>query len=262
MRRVWFGLAALVAAVLIVAAVALAATTAAISPSFTHNALGAGTSVRFGVVNTDSAGGVPLPSSQAVIHLPPGLGVHTQGFATCSPAILASGGGSACPKGSHAGTGSALINAVLGGTVINEPASVDAYLGPMQNGHVTLNFYGVGTTPVSAQIVLPGVLEPDHAPFGQKLVVTIPPIPTVPGASPAAIKSFTVVVGATRVGLITKIIHKRVHGRLTTVKKRVKGTISAITAPAKCPAGGFPWGGDFTYSDGSVSSVTAKSRCP
>jgi hypothetical protein len=191
------GLSVLAAVVLVVGGVALAAT-AVISPAFTHDVLGAGTSVRFRVVNGDSVGGVPLPSRQAVIPLPPGLGVYTQGFATCDAATLASGGGSACPKGSHVGTGSAVINAVLGSTLITEPASIDAYLGPPQSGHVALSFYGVGTSPASAALVLPGVLASDSPSCAQKLVVTIPAIPTVPDASPAAIKSFTVRVGGTR----------------------------------------------------------------
>ncbi|HST56117.1 MAG TPA: hypothetical protein VLJ42_09520 [Solirubrobacteraceae bacterium] len=235
---------------------ALAYPTTQIAPAFSNNKLGAGTFVSFSGVTTNTTGGLPGPIHEAVIHLPLGLGVHTAGFATCSAGVLERDGPGACSAASKAGPlGSAVGKAPLGDSIVTEPVTIQPFLGPPDaQGHTQLVLYANGVSPVSVQYVIVGTLLADDPPFGQKLVIPIPEIDTVPGAQPASIVSFKLAVGATRVGRV-KV---KTHGKVETVRAKIYG----ITVPKRCPKGGFPWRGEF-HDDGDFTSiVTAKSPCP
>jgi hypothetical protein len=239
-KRLWMALAAVL--MLVVPATALAAATDVITPGFSPNKKGKATHVTFKIVEGNSTpGAVPPPSTQTVVHLPKGLVINTKGFPTCSTATLMSAGGAACPAKSLVGTGSSTVTDQIGTTVINESATVKAYVGPPQGGNPTLNLYAVGTTPISAQIIIPGVLSKDTGKYGYKFTFTIPAITSVPGAPNASITTFTVNIG----GAV------KYHGK----------TVNLETLPKTCPKGGFNWGADFTYSDGEFVKTTATSKC-
>jgi hypothetical protein len=88
------------------------------------------------------------------------------------------------------------------------------------------------------------VLEPDHAPYGQQLVMVNPAIPTLPTEPDASLQRFSLTVGSAR------------HGR------HGGGGAGLISVPRTCPAGGFPFGASFSYADGSMSATTATVPCP
>jgi hypothetical protein len=255
MRKASSALGLAIAATLVLPAAALATTSAAITVGLSPNKLGAGTKVNFTVTSTNSTGGMPAPSQQAVIHLPGGLKIDTDGFPVCTKATLDSKGPTGCPKGAQVGGGSSVLVAQLGPQTITENATVQAFVG----GKGKLELYANGQTPISQQLTLEGTLGPDSAPYGQQLVVLIPPIPTVPGGPNASIQTFSTSIGASRKA--TKKKGKKAALAAKKKKKAKSTTVNLVTAPSKCPAGGFKWGGDFTYSDGA-SSVTAISPCP
>ncbi len=217
---------------------AQAATVASIAPSFAPDRAGAGTAFTLGI-DFSNQGLVPEPVTHMVVHLPAGLGINLNGVSTCPKARLEKQEAHGCPASARVGSGSAQVGAHLGAINLNESASLTAWRGPNQGGRSTLQILGVGLSPLEEHIVLSGVLEPDSAPYGQKLVMSIPPIPTLTGEANASVLRTSVTIGAA-------------HGKLGKL----------LRVPHNCPATGFAFGGDFDYADGSSSSTSATVACP
>lgn len=218
---------------------AQAATVASITPSFTPDRLGASTAFTLAIQYTNQEGGIPAPVTHAVVHLPAGLGINVRSFGICPASRLERQLGRGCPASSRIGRGSALVGAHLGAINLHENASLTAWRGPNAGGRPTLEILGEGLSPLEEHVVLKGVLETDRAPYGQRLTMTVPPIPTLPTEPNASALHFSLTVGSAS-GKLGKLIH----------------------APGSCPAGGFRFGADFGYADGGTSSTTATARCP
>jgi len=221
------------------ATAAQAATVASITPSFAPDRAGAGTALTLAIGYSNQQGGVPEPVTHIVVHLPAGLGINLRGVGTCSRSRLEKQMGRGCPASARAGSGSARLGAHLGAINLNENASLTAWRGPNKGGRATLQLLGVGLSPLEEHVVVSGVLEPDHAPYGQQLVLSIPPIPTLTGEPNASVLHSSVRIGAA-------------HGRLGRL----------IRVPRSCPTRGFPFGADFNYAGGGSGSTTATIPCP
>jgi hypothetical protein len=222
-----------------------AETQSTITPSFSPNRLGASTTFALTIAFTAESGEVPSPLRHAIVHLPAGLWIEMHGVGTCSKARLQAHGPRGCPASSRVGTGHATLEAQLGSQTISENASLSAFRGPNQGGHSVLEISGQGQTPLVERVLMVSVLEPDHAPYGNKLVTSIPPIPTLPGEPNASTIRFSLTVGAASGSAI-----------------RGSHPSGAITVPRSCPAAGFAFGADFSFADGSSTSATALGACP
>ena len=262
-------LCALVAAALLGLPVAgaQASNIVTLTTSFQPNKLGSPTSLLFGMKIADSAGGAPTPISNAVVRLPAGMGVDTTGVSTCSKATLQASGPSGCPTTALIGVGSTTLEANLGGTILTEMATLTPFLGPPRGGHVVFELYGNGQTPISYQVTLEGVLQPDVKPYGQQLVLPVPTIPTVPGGPNASVIQFQLTVGASNIQYyrtVTVIKKVRRHGRIVRkkVKQRKLFHVRGIVVPKPCPAGGFPFSLILTYQDGTSTTTNAAAPCP
>ncbi len=218
---------------------AQAATVANITPSFAPDRLGASTALSLAIQYTNQEGAIPAPVTHAVVHLPAGLGIDVRSFGVCPASRLEKQLGHGCPASSRIGRGSALVGAHLGAINLHESASLTAWRGPNAGGHPALEILGEGLSPLEEHVVLKGVLETDRAPYGQRLTMTIPPIPTLTLEPNASALRFSLTVGAGS-GRLGKLLH----------------------APGSCPAGGFRFGADFGYADGGTSSTKATARCP
>jgi hypothetical protein len=231
-----------IAAVAVCAALtagAQAATVASITPSFAPDRLGASTAFTLAIQYSNQEGAIPEPVNHAVVHLPAGLGIDVRSFGICPAARLEKQLGRGCPSSARLGRGSALMGAHLGAINLHENASLTAWRGPDKGGRPTLEILGEGLSPLEEHVVLKGVLEADRAPYGQRLTMTIPPIPTLPTEPNASALHFSLTVGSGH-GKLGKLIH----------------------APGSCPAGGFRFGADFGYADGTSSSSAATVHCP
>jgi hypothetical protein len=216
-------------------------TVAAIRPSFSPDRLDAKAAFTFTVHYTGGEFGVPSPVRRAVVHFPPGLQMNIPSIRECTRARLQAQGAKGCPKRSLIGVGHSLADIHAGAGIESEEATVWAFLGTPQNGNPTIEILGQGYTPLYERVVTTGTVLQDHAPYGEELVMSIPPIPTLPLEPDASITSFSLTVGGARF---------RAHDPNT------------IIVPSHCPAGGFPFAADFTYADGSTSTSTATVPCP
>ncbi len=217
-------------------------TTAVPIPGFpgTGDILGAGAAIQAeGTISGTEYGGFPPPLTEIKFYAPAGSKLHPQGFATCAPSVIEASGPAACPKQSIAGPKGFGAGVVSFGTErVRETASVQPFFAPGGN----LEFFADGTTPVSIEILGTGHVVNASPPFGLEFFGEVPLIETVPGALDASIEEGTVKVGA--------------------AYKQGKKTISYITLPKKCPAGGLPVKVELSFFGGATAEASYKMPCP
>jgi hypothetical protein len=218
------------------------ATTATIRPSFSPDKLGAKAAFTFAAHFAGGQLGVPSPVRRAVVHFPAGLTLNVPKLRSCTKARLQAHGAHGCPAQSQIGTGRALADVHVGSSVESEEAAVSAFVGPPQGLNPTIEILGQGYSPLEERVVITATTQPDHPPYGEKLVMSIPAITTIPLEPNASTVSFSVTIGGKAA--------KRHHNPNTAL------------LPSRCPAGGFPFAAEFTYEDGSTSTSTATVPCP
>jgi hypothetical protein len=213
----------------------------AIHASLRPDRLGASTAVTFSFRFSESEEGVPRPLSGMVVHLPAGLGTNLRGVPICPKARLQSQGPPGCPSGSLLGRGSAVIEIRPASQTLPEQVSMSAFRGPNRGNSPTLEILGQGETPLDESSLSTAVLQPDGTPYGSKLAIAIPPIPTLVLEPDASFQAFSLTIGGA----------DRPHAHA-----------GAIFAPRRCPAGGFPFAASFTFTDHSTTSASTAVACP
>lgn len=217
---------------------------ASMRPSLLPDRLGASTALTLAFRFSGGEEGVPAPLSGMVVRLPAGLTINLRGVKTCAKSRLQSRGAAGCPTGSLVGRGHALMSVHAGSLAVPEEATVTAFRGLNRGSRPTLEIFGQGETPLDQSSISTAVLEPDSAPYGSKLTISIPPIPTLVLEPNASFESLSLTVGG--------ISHS----------PRAHAAAGAILVPRSCPAGGFPFAASFTFADGSVTSASATVACP
>jgi hypothetical protein len=233
---------AAVAACVAMAVPAQAQTSAAIAPSLSPNRLGAKAALTFTVHYAGGEFGVPSPLRRSVLELPAGLTLDIPSLRSCTAARLLARGASGCPAQSEIGSGHALAEVHAGSLNITETATLWAFLGPPHNIQPTFEILAQGYTPVEQRVVLSGTVLSVAAPYGEELVMPVPPIPTLGLERDASIVTFSLTIGA-------------------SARQQTRDA-NAILMPASCPAGGFPFAAEFTYADGTSDSAVATTPCP
>lgn len=217
-------------------------TRATIAPSFSPDRLGARGALTLTIRYGGGEFGVPSPLRRAVVEFPAGLGIDIPTLRSCSVARLRRRGATGCPAQSQIGSGRALVKARAGSQLIEENIALGLFLGPLRNFQPTFEVLGQGYTPLQERVVLTGTVISGHAPYGEALAIDIPPVPTLPLEPDASMETLTLTVG--------------------TSTHRLAPDANTVVVPGTCPAGGFPFAGEFTYADGSTGSAIAKAPCP
>jgi hypothetical protein len=224
------------------AAPAQATTSAIIAPSLSPDRLGAKAALTFTIKYAGDEFGLPSAVRRSVLRFPAGLTLDIPHLRSCTAAHLRTHGASGCPPQSEIGHGHALVESHAGSQTIAEDVDLEAFLGPPQNLQPTFEVLSQGYTPLDERVVLSGTVLPDRAPYGERLTMSVPPIPALPFESAASIVTFSLTIGASRRG--------RAHDA------------STVVIPSSCPTGGFPFAAEFTYADGSTGSALAAAMCP
>ncbi len=221
-----------------------AQTYATITPSISPDRLRAKASLTLTIRYTTSTigvFGVPPPVLRTAVRLPAGLDLDIPDLRSCSASRLRLRGPDACPAQAQIGHGRALIETHVGTVNLPEEISLSAFLGPLQGGRQVLDILGQGYSPFDERLVFTGAVLFVAAPYGEELVLSIPPIPTLRFEPDASIVTFTLTIGA--------------HGRAAR-------HANTLLVPSACPAGGFPFAAEFTYADGTTGSALARAACP
>lgn len=238
-------------ACLIGAAIALASETFTTKIYFTPDKLGAPANLSATTVFALNASAVPTPIGHVLAYGPAGLKVDVAGTGTCSKALLEAKGPSGCPADSRIGFGGGLGLVEIAKEFIKEPYTLDFFVAPKENGHLTFLIYAQGTNPVSVELVIVAKEVHGSGPYGIGFEFDIPPIPTLPGAAYASVETNYFTVGAQKVAY-----YHTVHGHRKLV--HVKGLI----IPKTCPKGGFPFKVTVNFLDGTSATDTYTAPCP
>jgi hypothetical protein len=225
-------------------ATAHAETDAGLQPSFLPDVLGASTAVTLAFGLHVGLEGVPPPTSRIVVHLPAGLGIDLRAVARCAVSRLRSAGAGDCPTRSLIGGGNAVLEVHAGSQSIPEQAVIRVFRGPDRGGRPTVAILSRGDTPLQEQTLSTATLSADHGPYGYRLTVSIPPIPTVTYEPDASIVSLSLTLGT-------------VAGR-----PRAHAAAGTITVPRHCPVGGFSFAAEFAFADETTAAASARVRCP
>lgn len=184
---------------------------------------------------------MPSPVQMSIVKFPAGLTLDIPTLRSCSRARLLTRGPSSCPAQSKVGQGHALAEVLEGSQLITENVLVSAFVGPPENNEPTLELLGEGFNPAPAQVVVTGTVRQARAPYGEELVIPIPPVPTLPFAANTSMASLSLTIG--------------------TEGPHPPRSANTVIAPSRCPSGGFPFAAEFTYADGSTSSPLARAPC-
>jgi hypothetical protein len=224
------------------AASAQAVTSATITPSMSPDRLGAKAALTITISYTGGEFGVPSPVRRSVLRLPAGLSLEVPSLRSCTAARLRARGTRGCPPQSKLGGGHALVEAHAGSQILTEEVALWTFLGAPRNLQPTFEVLGQGYTPLEKRVVFTGVVLEDRAPYGEELVMSIPPISTLPLESDASIVTFSLTIGAS--------------------KRHLASGANSVRVPSSCPVGGFPFAAEFSYADGSSGTTFATVPCP
>jgi hypothetical protein len=250
--RVTLGALATVLLCLYPATTALATQSVALGASFTPYRLGTPTTIHINLQIGAPAGQIPSALTEVEVRYPQNLGFALSGLglAVCSPTVAAAGT-NGCPADSIMGRGNASAELRFGPQLVSENASISIARAPDEEGHIALLLYASGPSPVNTQILSPAQLLPAGPPFGGRLNMELPIIPSVPGAADVAIVSLRVTLGPQ--GLT---YYEQAEGN--TLAYTPKG----ILLPTTCPRGGFPFAASFSFLDGSHPAAKTTVPCP
>lgn len=224
-----------------------------LTASFDPNRPGVDTTVTFGFAITSTAKGqVPSPLRGIDLHLPGGIGLalNTLGTAVCDPALLFANGPAGCPANSRVGYGTALAEVPYGPMAVREKATVNAYRGANVGEQVTVLFLAEGWSPVFADLVFPGQLLEDSGPYGGRIDTQVPLVPSLPGGPNVSIVRFQSTFGPKHL-----LYEREVNGKVVHFHPR------GVMVPETCPPRGYPFGGDFSFEDGSKVTVHTSVPC-
>lgn len=226
---------------------------ASLHASFSPNRLGASTTIAFSFHLQTAQGTAPPPLTSVALQMPAGLNytLTTLGLSICQPAVLQANGPAGCPPNSRVGSGSALVEVPFGTGAGHEIPEIQAVVGPSHEGNMVVLFYANGQTPVFAQLVFSGEVQPDTGIFGSQLATTVPLIASVPNGPDVSIVEVRSTIGPA--GLT---YYKHVKGRLVPFKPL------GVGVPEHCPKGGFPFSASFVFQDGSTASAATTVPCP
>lgn len=221
--------------------------------TLTPDRLNQGTTVGFGFQISTPAGEVPPPLTAVEVRYPGNLSIALSGLGlvSCHRPALEAFGPSGCPADSLMGYGTVLAEVPFGPEIVKETAQVSIFRGQEESGHFALLFYVIGVRPVDAQIVFPGLLLPASAPFGGRIDVNVPLVPSLPEASDVAVVKFSSTLGPRHV-----TYYEHLNGKTTTYHP------TGLILPNSCPHGGFPFAAEFAFANGTYTKAHTTVACP
>lgn len=234
-------------------ALAHATQSASLQATLKPESLGHATTVGFAFQIHAPKGQVPPPLTQVDVNYPGNLGIALSelGLASCSPTTLETSGPEGCPANSLMGYGTAIAEIPIGPDIQDESADITLIRTSTQQEHLALLFYANALSPISAQLIFPGLLLPTTAPFGGRINIGIPLVPTLPEAPDVAVIKLTATLGPEH---LTYYEHRHGHN----IPYNPKG----ILLPNTCPHGGFPFSATFTFLDGTHADAHTNVPCP
>lgn len=229
---------------------ASAAPTASLKVTFSPDRAGTRTTI---TLSLRISGSPPVPVRSFDLRLPAGMGIATStlGEANCRRTALLASGLAGCPVDARLGFGSATAVVPLESQTIQETARTEALMGEPGEDRLEVLFYVEASNPVFAQLVLPSVLEEASAPYGEQLATAVPLVEAWPEGPDLSLETFNTTIGPEHL-----TYYRTLHGRRISYKPR------GIRLPARCSHGGFPFGLELGFQDGTRATAAYRVPCP
>jgi hypothetical protein len=230
-----------------------AAQTARLRVSLDPDVAGQRTTIELSLHVAGTDGLPPAPLSSFDFRLPANMGIATTtlGQANCEQAQLLDDGLHGCSANARIGFGDATAVVPVGSQNVRERASLNALMGPAVEDHLDVLFYVEALEPVSARFVLPGVVQEDVLPYGERLDTSVPLIQTWPEGPDLALETF-----ASTIGPLHLTYFRELDGK--TVPYHPRG----IRIPQVCPTGGYPFAVLLDFQDGTHTVASDRVPCP
>lgn len=218
---------------------------ASVSASFSPNRPGTHAAVTLGFRIKTLDGSLPSALTSIVFHYPRDLGLGTSelGLASCDPSTLEFAGPQACPRNSLMGRGNALAKFQVSPEISHEGASIALVAGPSNDGYLKILIGATAAYPVFTRIVMSTLLRPG------RLEISVPLVPGIPEGPYIAVVAMKVTIG----GALTYFAQQK--GRRHAYRPQ------GILLPPRCPQGGFRFGADFSFLDGTTASAQTRVQC-
>jgi hypothetical protein len=239
---------------LCLAGAALAAPTVALRAGFEPERLGHSAAVTLTIRIAHSPGApVPPPLIAVDLRYPAGLDLQLSGLGidACGAATLELLGLEGCPPDSLMGRGSAVAELPVKHQALLEAAKVAIVRTGERDGHFAALIYVYGETGVSAQIILPALLLPAASPFGGRLAIQVPLVPSLPETEDVSVGEIHLVIGPPDL-----LYYERVGRRPVAYRP------SGIKLPGRCPHGGFRFALQLGFLGGESASAATAVPCP
>ncbi|MHB1538880.1 MAG: hypothetical protein ACYCUM_04495 [Solirubrobacteraceae bacterium] len=232
---------------------ASAAPTASVSATLRPKIPGASTTISMTIVIVPNGTIVPPPLLAAQVSYPAGLDVQLSGLgiASCGLAPLEALGPEGCPPDSVMGRGSAIAQVPIDGGAVSETARLAIVRAAERDGHLALMLVAYDEPALSAQIVLPAELLPADGPFGGRLAIDVPLVPTFPEGPDISVSQIKLVLGPAHLRY-----RERVHGRVVHYEP------AGIKLPGRCTHGGYRFAVQLSFLGGEEASATSAVPCP
>ena len=227
--------------------------TATLTAAFLPERLGAGTTIGFSLKIATAPEQALSPLTGLELLIPAGLSIATSdlGLETCTPTRLEHDGLGGCPPDSLMGRGIAAAKVPFGSAFVTERAPIALFSGPLRDGRPQLLFFAEGEYPVLANIFLTAVVAPATAPYGGRLTIEPPLVPSLPGGPDVALVELNATLGARGITYT-----ERAHGH--TVRFHPRG----ILLPARCPRTGFAFAAHLRFQDQTTATAGTTVPCP
>ena len=229
-----------------------AAQSLGLSAAFAPDYAGARATMQFGLTISTPGRAVPPPGTRIELDYPAGVGIANSGlgFAVCSARVLTARGPAGCPINSRIGFGTALVAVPFGPEVVRERADITIFSAPVRDGKLQMLFLVTGETPISAEIVLPGRVEPAGFPFGGAIDTQLPKVPTVPEGPNVSLVQISATIGPSHLRYVEYAGGRQVYYHP-----------EGLRLPNRCPRGGFPFTVRMSFEDGTQASAHTAAPC-
>jgi hypothetical protein len=252
LRRTRHLLAALIATACLPASTH-AAPTAKLHVTLTPEQLGRDTNLAFRLHINTPHGQPPTAVTELNLNYPSSLGltVGGLGLVSCQPITLEEFGPEGCSTNARMGQGHALAEIQVGPETFSETAEIAVLRAPEQQNHIGMYFYVEAHTPLTSEIIVPGLLIPAATPSEETLQIKVPLLKVFPEGPYLALVQLDASIGSS--GLT---YHEHTHGHLITYKP------AGILLPDTCPRGGFQFTAALTFMTGAHTTTQTRVPCP
>lgn len=223
-----------------------------IEVGFLPDVPGTQTTVSLGFTVQAPAKTLPPPLTRIEILLPRGMGLGTTdlGESVCTALTLETFGAAGCPSNAYMGLGRALVEAQIGGYILQEQVQIAILMAPASHEHTTILYLAEGFSPMFAETIFQGEMLSATGPYGARVVTTVPVASVVPEGPDMALIHMHTTIGPQGITYFK-----------TAKGGRIPYRPHGMVIPADCPRHGYPFAARLAFLEAGEAYVQGRVPC-